>query len=340
MRALLITAALALAAPACAAPIATYPNANPLVGTEKVIGTQNTHTVQISASQQSTLTQAQINAGNFPFTHGFTIGGSSVQAFLAAPVQYNNVIGQGIPVYINDRISVTGVGPASTAQNALSAEMTAPANGGGFKVGIYGAAKTGLGTSDIWGANMLAQWNLGDTDVSVIGLEVDLNNNGGNAFTKAKNGQTIVSGGNFVGGIGLLLQNSIPATNEWSTGIYIDGSLRNGVGPFDGYLFRRRTDTAPQCSAFRAVDAANTYNLFYADCTGNVYAFGRVQASYARITATTYSNLTTVLDPTPAEGDRATITDDSNACTFMTAAAGGGATHCPLVYIAGAWKAG
>jgi hypothetical protein len=52
--------------------------------------------------------------------------------------------------------------------------------------------------------------------------------------------------------------------------------------------------------------------------------------------ATTYS----ALPASPAAGARSFITDDNAACTFGTAASGGGSTKCPVVYNGTAWVAG
>jgi hypothetical protein len=46
------------------------------------------------------------------------------------------------------------------------------------------------------------------------------------------------------------------------------------------------------------------------------------------------------LDASPTTGERAYITDDNSACTFLTIATGGGTTKCPLVYDGTNWVAG
>jgi hypothetical protein len=46
-------------------------------------------------------------------------------------------------------------------------------------------------------------------------------------------------------------------------------------------------------------------------------------------------------DATPADGDRAYVTD-ATSCTFLAAVAGGGSAHCPVHYdsSSSSWKGG
>ena len=65
-----------------------------------------------------------------------------------------------------------------------------------------------------------------------------------------------------------------------------------------------------------------------------------IAAAFQRTAPTTVSALS-ALDASPADGDRAYVTD-AIACTFLSAVTGGGSTHCPVHYdgSTATWKAG
>jgi hypothetical protein len=65
-----------------------------------------------------------------------------------------------------------------------------------------------------------------------------------------------------------------------------------------------------------------------------------LQLAFERAVPTTVSGLATV-DPSPADGDRAYVTN-ATTCTFGSAVTGGGSTHCPVHYdsSSSSWKAG
>jgi hypothetical protein len=65
-----------------------------------------------------------------------------------------------------------------------------------------------------------------------------------------------------------------------------------------------------------------------------------LQLAFERAVPTTVSGLATV-DPLPADGDRAYVTN-ATTCTFGSAITGGGSTHCPVHFdsSSSSWKAG
>jgi hypothetical protein len=77
-----------------------------------------------------------------------------------------------------------------------------------------------------------------------------------------------------------------------------------------------------------------------ADCDGGGFTGAGVQTGFYRMTPTTVAGLAT-LDPTPADGDSAFVTD-ATAPTFNGALTGGGTVHTRVHYdgSASAWKAG
>jgi hypothetical protein len=184
--------------------------------------------------------------------------------------------------------------PATGRAYAIAGQIQGNGSGG-QKVGVYGAAQNGVGNADqVWGGNFLAQWDV-VTDVAVQGVEIDLNNNQSNTFTLAKNGLSINSGGSNQGGIAVAVA-STTGSNRWNVGytqanwntagIVLGGptnvagaisakQLTNGA---DTVILQRTTDTTPTGQLLRAVNAANSANLFILDVAGNITNAGIVTA--------------------------------------------------------------
>lgn len=192
--------------------------------------------------------------------------------------------------------------------SALTVEMIQPAEDVARQsVAIYGGA---VGTSpnpeaNVWAANFLVAAEWGARGV-YQGIEVDVNVVEPLATTK---GVSISGGGTVNADVGLEITR---AANSWDRGIHILNSsdsivvhpdvagrgvvvrsntsdvapsigaaisIRQNGAVTDTLLLQRHTDAAPTGHLIRAVDAANSANIFQIDVLGNINTIGLVSSS-------------------------------------------------------------
>jgi hypothetical protein len=173
---------------------------------------------------------------------------------------------------------------------AIAGQISAGAAAVGDKVGVYGAAETGSGGSDVWGGNFLAQWKSTNPDSNVQTIQVDFNNNNADAThnpPKLKVAVNVTSGGSFQPGYAIIIDSTNHGANQWHQGIVMvpgaisDTGLNIGMLAYSGsivsqqisnggddLLVQRQTDSSPTGFFIRAVDNANTFNIFQLTTTG------------------------------------------------------------------------
>ncbi|HEV2364030.1 MAG TPA: hypothetical protein VGS12_07510 [Caulobacteraceae bacterium] len=197
----------------------------------------------------------------------------------------------------------------------------------------------------------LAGSNLLDFDTSLRLLQIEngagltLYSDGGTTPTLAANGATGLLQG-LTGAGETWRANSAAGTFSTTNEIY-PGTTAGAEQSASGWL---ESTGAPSTGgangdfAIRSDGVMGSLTTFYHKEGGSWVSLGAGLNTYlaagvpsVTTTATTFSGLPG--GGSAVQGQRAFITDDSNACTFGTAAAGGGATKCP-VYYDGAWKAG
>jgi len=190
----------------------------------------------------------------------------------------------------------TTVSTAGNATGAFVVEVLQPAGVNGGAVGIYGAAQgsNDYSGSNLWAANFLVQANTGAGN-GVWGIEVDVN-----AFSDTPGieymGIDVTGIGTTNPNYGVLIQRAdttfwlvgqeirnsslalnIPAGSSMTRGIAINSPLvfpdtlisgQQMTNGGDSLIVQRNTDTAPTGYILRAVNAANTQNLFELDVNG------------------------------------------------------------------------
>lgn len=218
-----------------------------------------------------------------------------------SPPSYS-LFGQGAATSVNYYFNPTAVGGR---QYGIAGIISAGAQTGTAQalqaVGIYGAAQTGAGNSDIWGSNFLVQWNSGDTDVNVQGIEVDINNNASNTYTYTKTGITINSGGSY--NCNQAIQIGAPGAGKFNIGMYLapgsflgsaiqaNGGSPAGTGALnfsgqqsangdDTLCLGRNTDTSPTGYFARFFSAGGGSTLFQVAIDGSVFSGAEIAGSH------------------------------------------------------------
>lgn len=209
----------------------------------------------------------------------------------ATPTSVAALIGQGVSTKVSNLFDVTA--PVTGPHFGAAFQIVGFSSGTSYKVALYGAAQTGAGGDDIYGANFVAQRNAGATDSNVIAAEINLNNNDADV---ALNETPLVVGLNITGGGTKHMRSAIYAnaigTGKFRKGIeFVAGSvLSTGieigttVGLSGTALFRqleaggqtlllqRFTDTTPTGNFVSMVNQANNAELFNVAMDGSMYA--------------------------------------------------------------------
>jgi hypothetical protein len=267
----------------------------PLVGRE--LGSS---TVMVVVSSISGMPVMDVLNPQIERLTGLILGDPSRFKFSDIATSHSDLVGQLVPSQAPSA-TLTSHYLAPAMQDGrhyvLASVMSAGAASSGDKVAMYGVAQTGLGSSNVWGGNFLAQWNSGDPQPQyVAATEIDVNNNNTDSVLNPgflMSGVDVVSGGSKQPHAAITIR-SVTTANRWRKGIQI-GFIVGGVGDAQGvsdtgievgaptagltagivckqlvnggdtFLAQRFTDSFPTGQFFRAVNAANTESWWFVD---------------------------------------------------------------------------
>lgn len=265
------------------------------------------------------------------------------------PYLTTNLGQMAVGPFIQSRTTRVGGSLTNGGVQAFGVEMIQPSSvTTDQSVALYaGASGSSHSTSaNVWAINSLISAESGAAG-TYQNLELDVNNFSSSALVK---GISINGVGTANPAVGLeVMRTGTGAGSDWVTGIDIrnaltglqipnnDGNLANGIeigGPSlsssadifakqltnggDGILFQRNTDISPTGYILRAVNAANSANIFLLDAIGNMTTSGNMSA--ANIT----SNGQLVLSTYDTKGGQTPVSITVGASPFAYTATYGG----------------